>query len=191
MPYAPLVIRNVRPCVNNYGIIIADECHHASAFTYEQILKTASAKYVYGLTATPTWKDGHHPILFMQCGPIRYRDNAKKQAAKRPFDHYIVPRFTSLRVPFGKNEGDVTIQELYSKIVESDLRNQIIVNDVIRSYEDGRNCLVLSLRTAHVKFLAKAIGEKIPEVMILAGGMGKKTTRDILKNWPIHLLIKI
>ncbi|HPQ29988.1 MAG TPA: DEAD/DEAH box helicase family protein, partial [Desulfobacteraceae bacterium] len=89
----------VKECVKDYGMIIADECHHASAFTYEQILKTAHAKYIYGLTATPTRKDGHHPILFMHCGPIRYRDNPKKQAEKRPFDHYIVPRFTSFRVP--------------------------------------------------------------------------------------------
>ncbi|MGB9438619.1 MAG: DEAD/DEAH box helicase family protein, partial [Desulfobacterales bacterium] len=89
----------VKEYVNNYGMVIADECHHASAFTYEQILKTAHAKYIYGLTATPTRKDGHHPILFMHCGPIRYRDDPKKQAENRPFDHYIVPRFTSLRVP--------------------------------------------------------------------------------------------
>jgi Type III restriction enzyme, res subunit len=89
----------VKEYVNNYGMVIADECHHASAFTYEQILKTARAKYIYGLTATPTRKDGHHPILFMHCGPIRYRDDPKKQAENRPFDHYIVPRFTSMRVP--------------------------------------------------------------------------------------------
>jgi superfamily II DNA or RNA helicase len=81
----------VKECVKNYGMIIADECHHASAFTYEQILKTTDAKYIYGLTATPTRKDGHHPILFMHCGPIRYQDNPKKQAENRPFDHYIVP----------------------------------------------------------------------------------------------------
>jgi superfamily II DNA or RNA helicase len=28
------------------------------------------AKYVVGLTATPTRKDGHHPIIYMQCGPV-------------------------------------------------------------------------------------------------------------------------
>ena len=68
----------VKDYVKNYGMIIADECHHASAFSYESILKAATSGYVYGLTATPTRKDGHHPILFMQCGPIRYRDDPKK-----------------------------------------------------------------------------------------------------------------
>jgi len=66
--------------VKDYGMVIVDECHHVSAFSFELILKNITAKYVYGLTATPTRKDGHHPIITMQCGPIRFRDDAKKQA---------------------------------------------------------------------------------------------------------------
>lgn len=69
----------VKECVNNYGMIIVDECHHVSAFSFEKVLKSTTAKYVYGLTATPVRKDGHHPIIFMQCGPIRYRDDAKNR----------------------------------------------------------------------------------------------------------------
>ena len=168
----------VKDCVKHYGMIIADECHHAPAFNYENILKTTNAKYVYGLTATPTRKDGHHPILFMHCGPIRYRDNAKKQAENRPFDHYIIPRFTSLRVPLDSDEKDVSIQELYSEIVDNEFRNQQIVEDVLNSYKRGRNCIILSLRTAHVELLAKKLKEEVPDVVTLMGGMGTKTTRE-------------
>ena len=151
----------VKNCVKDYGMVIADECHHASAFSYENILKTTNAKYIYGLTATPTRKDGHHPILFMHCGPIRYRDNAKKQAEKRPFDHYIIPRFTSLRIPLNSDEKDVSIQELYSQVVENDSRNRQIVEDVLDSYKRGRNCIVLTLRTAHVELLVKKLREEV------------------------------
>ncbi len=172
----------VKDCVKNYGMVIVDECHHVSAFSFEQVLKSVSAKYVYGLTATPTRKDGHHPIIYMQCGPIRYRDDAKKQAEKRPFEHYIIPRFTSFRLPSEKEEKDIFIQDLYSEIIDDDLRNQQIIDDVIKCYEDGRNCIVLTQRTAHVKLLAKKIGEKIPEVISLTGGMGTKKTRDILEK---------
>ncbi len=73
-------IGEVKDFVKDYGMVIVDECHHVPAFSFESILKNVSAKFVYGLTATPTRKDGHHPILFMHCGPIRYRDDAKKQA---------------------------------------------------------------------------------------------------------------
>lgn len=172
----------VKDCVKDYGMIIADECHHAPAFNYENILRTTNAKYVYGLTATPTRKDGHHPILFMHCGPIRYRDNAKKQAENRPFDHYIIPRFTSLRVPLDSDEKDVSIQELYSEIVDNDFRNQQIVEDVLNSYQQGRNCIVLSLRTAHIELLVKKLREEVPDVVMLMGGMGTKTTREVFNR---------
>ena len=171
----------VKDCVKDYGMIIADECHHASAFSYESILKTTNARYIYGLTATPTRKDGHHPILFMHCGPIRYRDNAKKQAEKRPFDHYIIPRFTSLRIPLNSDEKDVSIQELYSEVVDNDARNQQIVEDVLHSYKRGRNCIILTLRTSHVELLAKKLREEVPDVVMLMGGMGSKTTREVFK----------
>jgi len=172
----------VKDCVKDYGMIIADECHHASAFSYESILKTTTAKYIYGLTATPTRKDGHHPILFMHCGPIRYRDNAKKQAEKRPFDHYIIPRFTSLRTPLDREEKDVTIQELYSEIVDNNTRNQQIIEDVLDSYRRGRNCIILTLRTAHVESLAKRLREEVPDVVTMMGGMGSKTTREVFER---------
>ena len=172
----------VKEYVKNYGMVIADECHHASAFTYEQILKTTPAKYVYGLTATPARKDGHHPILFMHCGPIRYRDDPKKQAEGRPFDHYIVPRFTALRVPLDSDEKDVSIQELYSEIMDNPFRNQQIIDDVLTNYHQGRSCLVLSQRTAHVESLAEKLKEKVPDVITLRGGLGKKSTREAFQR---------
>lgn len=170
----------VKDCVKDYGMVIIDECHHVSAFSFEKVLKTVNAKYVYGLTATPTRKDGHHPIIFMQCGPIRYRDDAKKQAEKRPFEHYIIPRFTSLRVPLDKDEKDMQIHELYSEIVINELRNLLIIDDVIRSYEGGRNCVILTERTAHVEFIAKELNKRIPDVISAVGGMRAKETRETM-----------
>jgi len=174
--------REVKDCVKNYGLIIADECHHASALTYEQILKTTPAKYVYGLTATPIRKDGHHPILFMQCGPIRYRDNPKKQAESRPFDHYIIPRFTPLRTPLDIDPKDLTIQALYTEIMENDFRDQQIIEDVLKNHHQGRNCLVLTLRTAHVENLARKLKEHIPDVISLTGGMGRKSAQKAFER---------
>jgi len=125
----------VKEIVKQYGMVIVDECHHVPAFSFEQILKSVEAKYVYGLTATPARQDGRHPIIFMHCGPIRYRVDARKQAEKRPFEHYVIPRFTSFRVPLSTDENDLSIQKLYSEIAASELRNQLIADDVIKSYK--------------------------------------------------------
>ncbi len=120
-------------------MIIVDECHHVAAVSFDAILKTAKAKYVYGLTATPIRKDGHHPIIFMQCGPVRYRDNAKKQAEKRPFDHFVIPRFTAMRVPLDKDERDVSVQEHYfADGCQRAAYHQMIVDDVVKSHRESQ-----------------------------------------------------
>jgi len=64
-------------------------------------MKQVKAKYVLGLAATPVRKDVHHPIIFMQCGPVRYRVNAKSQAAARPFVHRVFVRPTAFRSAAG------------------------------------------------------------------------------------------
>jgi superfamily II DNA or RNA helicase len=174
----------VKEFVKDYGLVIVDECHHVPAFSFESILKNVSAKYVYGLTATPSRKDGHHPIISMHCGPIRYRDDAKKQAEKRPFSHYIIPRFTSFRINSlaEKEEKEWTIQELYAEIVKNEIRNQMIADDVIECHQKGKNCIVLTERVKHVKILSEMIRNNIPCVISVTGGMGNKVLRETMQK---------
>lgn len=47
---------------------------------FESVLRQVKAKYILGLTATPTRKDGHRPITYMQCGPVRFFLSPKKAA---------------------------------------------------------------------------------------------------------------
>ena len=81
-----------------------------------------------------------------------------------------------------KDEKDVSIQDLYSEVVDNDSRNQQIVEDVLASYKRGRNCIVLTLRTAHVELLVKKLRKEVPDVVMLMGGMGSKTTREVFKS---------
>lgn len=179
---------DVKDFIKEYGMVIVDECHHVPAFSFELIMKSVNAKYVYGLTATPSRKDGHHPIIFMHCGPIRYRDDARKQAEKRPFDHFIAPRFTSFRIHklADKEEKDWTIQELYAELVKNEIRNQQITDDVFTCHQQGKNCIVLTERVEHVKILSTLIRERIPDAIPVTGGMGTKETRETLKKISSH-----
>ena len=172
----------VKDCVKDYGMVIVDECHRVSAFSFETILKNVNSKYVYGLTATPVRKDGHHPIIYMQCGPVRYRDDALMQAKNRPFEHYIVPRFTSFRPPVDKEEHVIPIHELYAGITANKIRNQLIADDVVQCHEKGRNCIVLTERTVHVKLIAEELENRIPDVISATGGMGTKKTRETMNR---------
>lgn len=75
--------------VAGYGHLIVDECHHLSAQSFELVARQAKARFVTGLSATVARKDGHHPIIFMQCGPVCNQANAKVQAAAHPFGHDV------------------------------------------------------------------------------------------------------
>ena len=172
----------VKEAIKNYGMIIVDECHHVPAVTFEQILKHATSKYIYGLTATPSRPDGHHPIIFFYCGPVRFSVDAKKQAEKRPFEHYLIPRFTSFKIGLDKNDSDPTIQEIKSHLISDDIRNQLIVDDVVECCQKGRHALVLTERVAHVDDLGDMLRQRIPNVICLKGGMGVKKTAILMEE---------
>lgn len=172
----------VKDVVRDYGMFIVDECHHVPAFSFEQILKNVSAKYVYGLTATPVRQDGHHPIIFMHCGPVRYKVDAREQAEKRPFEHYIIPRFTPFRKPVSQDEKEWSIGDIYSEISTSQIRNQLIIDDVIKCVKEGRNPIILTERKAHVELIAAELAKTIPNVIELTGGMTTKERKAKLER---------
>ena len=172
----------VKDIVKNYGMVIVDECHHVSAVSFERVLKEVNAKYVYGLTATPKRQDGHQPIIYMHCGQIRYKDDAKLQAQRRPFDHFVIPRFTSFRIPIEKDDTPLQIQELYNEICQSETRNNLIADDVIHAVEEGRIPLVLTERKAHVELLENAIKDKIPNVITFVGGQSAKNRNKLIEK---------
>ena len=167
--------KEVKSFVEEYGMVIVDECHHVAAFTFEKVLKTAKAKYVYGLSATPMRKDGHHPIIFMQCGPIRYLVDAKSQADKRMFSHFVIPRFTRARAPAGSS-----IQELYAAIVKNENRNVSLVEDAVRLVREGRSPILLTERKEHAAQLASLLEGKIQNVFLLVGSDKPKEKREKL-----------
>jgi len=174
--------QEVKEMVKDYGMVIVDECHHVPAFNFEKILKTINAKYVYGLTATPIRQDGHHPIIFMQCGPIRYAVDAKAQAEKRPFDHFIIPRFTSFKKPLSQDEKNWHITQIYQSISDDELRNRQIANDILKSLEAGRTPLVLTERASHVNALAKMLSKECANVIPLIGSASQKEKREIMQR---------
>jgi superfamily II DNA or RNA helicase len=135
------------------------------------VLKQVRAKFVYGLTATPIRKDGLHPIIFMQCGPIRYKTDAKIQAKIRPFKHTLIPRNTN----FSSNSTD--IQEVYQSISKDNVRNQLLFDDVLNELEKGRSPVILTERIEHLEILHKQFKGFAKNIIILTGNMSKKDQR--------------
>ncbi|MCA1795729.1 MAG: phospholipase D-like domain-containing protein [Desulfobacteraceae bacterium] len=108
--------------------------------------------------------------------------DAKKQAEERPFDHYLIPRFTNFRASLNEEGDPLTIQAIYSRIIEDDIRNQAIINDVVECHKKGRNALVITGRIAHVASLGEELALHISDVILLTGGMGNKKTTAALET---------
>jgi superfamily II DNA or RNA helicase len=170
----------VSDLVADYGHVIVDECHHLSALSFEQVVRRVKAKFVTGLSATVTRKDGHHPIIFMQCGPVRYRVDPKSQAAARPFAHTVYVRPTTFR-PSEVPADDVRsqFQGLYAELITDQARNQLICDDVVAAISEGRSPLVLTERNEHLDCLADRLSRSVEHLIILRAGVGKNETAAI------------
>lgn len=158
----------VNPLVENYGQVIVDECHHVGAVSFDAILKRTKAKYVLGLTATPIRRDGQQPIIFMQCGPIRY--TAAKPAGA-PHNLEVVPRLLFSRIDLLAEAG---IQDVFRCLVNDQARTEAIVAEVRDVFKQGRKVLVLTERTEHLDAIKAALDGLTPIPFVLHGRMSKK-----------------
>lgn len=167
--------------VAQYGHVIIDECHHLSAQSFEQVARQAKARFVLGLSATVARKDGHHPIIFMQCGPVRHRVNARAQAAGRPFEHFVLVQptaFHARRSPGSDKRAE--FQLLYQELIEDEQRTGRICDDVIEAVANGRSPLVLTERNDHLDILERGLGARVQHVVVLRAGQGKKQRQAVM-----------
>jgi len=165
--------------VGNYGHLVVDECHHLSAVSFEMVARRSKARYILGLSATVTRKDGHHPIIVMQCGPVRHRVDARSEAAKRPFDHVVRIRDTSFQLQATFNASSPSIQDVFKAMVVDEARNGLIFDDVLHALEAGRSPVVITERTAHLEILARRLERFARHVIVLRGGQSEKQRSDI------------
>lgn len=165
--------------LDQYGQIVVDECHHVSAFSFETLLKTARARFVLGLTATPVRRDGHHPVILMQCGPVRHKAGSTEGALSQM---EVRPRV----LPAPELARDSPIQEVFRSLATNDARNEVIISDVLAAYQEGRKVLVLTERTDHLMLLHDMLAGqpdcKTGHCFVLHGRLSKKQRQAVLEK---------
>ena len=162
----------VSDLIGSYGHLVVDECHHLSAVSFELAARRAKARHVLGLSATVARKDGHHPIIFMQCGPVRYRVDARAQAAQRGIEHYVVLRPTEFRLPPAPvGVEQPSMPAIYAALAQDDARNEIIFDDVLSALEAKRSPVVLTERRDHLEYLRDRFQRFTRNLVVLHGGM--------------------
>lgn len=174
----------IHELVKNYGMVMMDECHHGASQTAEEVLNEVNARYVYGLTATPKRDDGQEKKIFMQFGPVRYRYTAKDRAQKQGIGHFVYPRFTHLTHVDG---AVMKINDANKLVIQSKLRNQQIIGDVMDCLAKKRTPLVLTKSREHAACLYEHLREKTDHIFLLHGGRAEKEStliRQQMKTVP-------
>lgn len=173
---------NLEDILKNYGLVIIDECHHVSAFSFEKVLKTIKAKYVYGLTATPIRSDGFAPIIYMQCGKIRYKVTSRELSNFKKTKHEVIIKSTNYQFVSNEINNKVITSEIYNDMINNSERNNIIIQDVIEALLNKKTPLILTERIEHIEVLIKMLSKLDVSIVTFRGGMGKNQKEQVFKT---------
>jgi superfamily II DNA or RNA helicase len=177
---------NIAELTADYGLIVADECHHVPAAAFEDAVRQIPARRWLGLTATPYRRDKLDDLIGMQVGPVRHTIATPRQAADslhmlpgsapggRPTPvlhlHPTSYRYAGDASP--STPGGMTV--IYKDLIASDQRTYQVIADIAAALGQGRNCLVLTNWTSHLQRIADALRALGHDPVILKGGMGAK-----------------
>jgi superfamily II DNA or RNA helicase len=170
------VIRRKDVDLTGYGHVVVDECHHVPAVSVEKLMQRIPARHITGLTATPHRRDGHDPIIAMQCGPVRHTvtTTERVETATR---RVVLGRHTGFDV--SKLPNEPSIQEVLGGVAGDADRTAQIARDVLGELEQHRYPLVLTERREHLAALAAALAVHTDRVAVLHGGIGIKARRRV------------
>jgi superfamily II DNA or RNA helicase len=166
--------------LRDYGHVVIDECHHIPAVSIERVLSAIPARYVTGLTATPYRRDGHDPIINMQCGPIRHEVDATAVRQEHELELLVVRRETSFDPTVLPNEA--SIQEIYGALAVDQDRLKLVVADARELLDEGRAVMILTERRDHLERLVESLRADVPNVVMLHGGIQVKARRAALQR---------
>lgn len=167
----------------SYGLVVVDECHHVPAVTFERVVREIDAPAWLGLTATPYRRDGLEGLITMYCGPVRHRMGDRETLAPE-FTRLLTVHQTTHALVVHESRGDdragvAPIQDVFRSLVEDTTRTDQIARDIAAAAGSGRNCLVLSQWTQHLKRIDESLDGLGVRTDILQGGVGKKVRRQI------------
>ena len=166
--------------VRGYGHVVIDECHHVPAVSIERVLSAFPARYVTGLTATPYRRDGHQPIIAMQCGPIRHLVDTTVVQQHHALELRLTRRDTSFDSSLLPTEA--SIQEIYAALACDTDRLELVLSDARELVREGRAAMILTERRDHLDRLADGLRDDVPNLVVLHGGIQPKARRAALRQ---------
>jgi superfamily II DNA or RNA helicase len=147
------------------GFVIVDECHHIASEVFVQALPKVTSKYMLGLSATPTRKDGLMFVAHWFLGPLLY--NSDKGDIEDPDINVEVYEYKNDDPKFNEiiynRQGVMFTSLMINKLAECENRTgwlSDIIADVLTE-SPHRQMLVLTDRVQHTKDILAALPPSI------------------------------
>jgi superfamily II DNA or RNA helicase len=150
-------ILNFRPL----GLVIVDECHHIASEVFVQALPKVTSKYMLGLSATPSRKDGLMFVANWFLGPLLYTSDTGDKEDKGV--HVEVYEYKNDDPVFNEivynAQGVMFTSLMINKLAECEDRTKWLVGILVDILEEEpqRQVLVLTDRVQHTKDLLAAL----------------------------------
>tara|TARA_Y100000401_G_scaffold95113_1_gene81740 strand:+ start:1767 stop:3110 length:1344 start_codon:yes stop_codon:yes gene_type:complete len=137
---------------DSIGTLIVDEAHHICAKVFSQSLFKMCPKHVFGLSATPTRKDGLTKVLHWFMGPTFFEVERKNQEQVEVFPiEYTCDRFHD--PPPCTRFGKLSLATMITELTEDRQRNIVILQLIKDIVKTTRQVLVLSDRRHHCEVM--------------------------------------
>lgn len=165
----------------DYGLIIVDECHNVPAAQAFAVVGQQSAKYRYGLSATPQRRDNLECMIHAALGPVVAEIEANEvEGAVLPVS------ISTLDYDFRGNPETWT--QFINDLAVDDDRNRIIVARAIKSSRIVATA-VLTGTIAHAEALHSLVKDHGVDALLLHGQLPKKLRDERMTGAPDHQLI--
>lgn len=149
------------------GLIIVDECHHIASEVFSQALPKVTSKYMLGLSATPTRKDGLMFVGHWFLGPLLYE--SQQTDIRDESIHVEVYEYQNNDPTFNEiiynKQGVMFTTLMINKLTEEKQRTAWLVDIVRDVLEESpeRQILVLTDRVQHTKDILQALPASLQE----------------------------
>ncbi len=165
----------------SFGLTIIDEVHHISSEVFSNSLFKIVTKYMLGLSATMTRKDGTTNVFKMFLGDVIFK--GKRDEAREVVVHAIQyqvndDEFNEVKLDY---RGNPAYSTMISKLCEYNRRSEFILkvlSDMLENNPD-QQIMILAHNKSILKYLHDSIAHKnIATVGYYIGGMKESALKE-------------
>lgn len=184
--YQTLLSRGTKSLANEFGLLIVDECHHVPAKTFSKIVKSMSAKYCLGLSATPYRKDKLDKLLTLYLGKIISTSTIESSLEQSLLPKATIPttvyyRQTGILLPHWQESE---FAQLGTLLASSKKRQALIMRDIAKCLQKQAKVLVLSERVKQAEDFYQQMTKLFPQlnIALITGQQDLATRQELLSS---------